>query len=311
MANDARDCDVQIQRLSQDEPEEAGNWLNQLRGTRDKVQKPLVAICEKMRDRDRLQRRITKLLERVRVRTKEEAKPHIKRFGDWARASLQPIVDRFFDAVPTDDADEKQLHFFRIQGKQLRYAMELLAPAFACDFRERLYPLIEELQDKLGHINDLAVSIARLKEHVDCSAAADENLSKLLSKENLRLEQARQAYRHWWMADLRQNLRPGFEAILEKASAAVHSIDHTSPVANQPQVNTSQVVTSSSNRSVSTLPSARSTMARPVALPKAGAAGKSPIVDKTPVFCGICTCPPKLISGQNLRKNDQSQPNGR
>ena len=50
--------------------------------------------------------------------------------------------------------DVQALHAFRIQGKQVRYAMEIFAGAFPPEFREQLYPIVETLQDRLGAIND-------------------------------------------------------------------------------------------------------------------------------------------------------------
>jgi CHAD domain-containing protein len=129
-ANDVQNCDVQIMRLSQDEPDEAASWIEKLRAERAQVQMPLMAICDKPEDSDRFRRRCTKLLDRVRIRTKETGKSPYARFADWARIGFQPVDERFFEAVPSDDADEKRLHLFRIRGKKLRYVMELLAPAF-------------------------------------------------------------------------------------------------------------------------------------------------------------------------------------
>jgi CHAD domain-containing protein/uncharacterized protein Yka (UPF0111/DUF47 family) len=273
VANDARDCDVQIQRLSKEDSDEAACWIKRLRAERAQAQKPLVAICEKLGDGDRIQRRGTKLLDRVRIRTKKDAQPLLTRFADWARASLQQLVERFFEAVPPDDADTKRLHFFRIRGKQLRYAMELLAPAFPLEFREELYPVVEELQDKLGNINDLEVSVVRL----DSFADADKVRGNLSKKEQGRLDRARKEYRRWWTAARQQDLRLGFEAILGTTAATVGINGHTLPAVRQRCVSPSEAVTGSSKDSMGTpefVPSA----VRPVALPKASAKGKSRMV---------------------------------
>ena len=52
----------------------------------------------------------------------------------------------------------RRLHAFRIEGKQLRYAMEIFAGAFPPAFRGELYPLVEQLQERLGKINDHATA---------------------------------------------------------------------------------------------------------------------------------------------------------
>ncbi len=71
-------------------------------------------------------------------------------FGPWARKQLRKSVKAFFAAEPRQLNDLEALHTFRIRGKELRYAMELLVTAFPASFHTRLYPLIERLQDRLG-----------------------------------------------------------------------------------------------------------------------------------------------------------------
>jgi CHAD domain-containing protein len=85
-------------------------------------------------------------------------------FGQWATAQHQRILKRFFKASPSDLHDLASLHRFRIRGKELRYAMELLAPAFPAAFREQLYPVVEQLQERLGEIHDHAVARTRFGE---------------------------------------------------------------------------------------------------------------------------------------------------
>ena len=77
------------------------------------------------------------------------------------------ICDRwstcFFAAVPRDATDLAALHMFRIRGKELRYAMEVLAGAFSDEFRTRLYPIVESIQERLGEVNDLVTAKAKIE----------------------------------------------------------------------------------------------------------------------------------------------------
>ena len=68
------------------------------------------------------------------------------------------MVEAFFAAVPVDHTDAKALHIFRIRGKDLRYAMEVLAGAFADEFKTQLYPAVESMQERLGEVNDLVTA---------------------------------------------------------------------------------------------------------------------------------------------------------
>lgn len=216
-ANDARDYDVLAQRLAQtcSEPVAAG-WLKKVQAQRTEAQKPLVAIYERLKRNDRFERRIAKVLCRVRPRRTKKHGQASPLFGDWARGRLRPIVKSFFAAAPLDGAKMAALHRFRIRGKKLRYAMELLAGAFPPDFREKLYPKIEILQEKLGAINDLATAQVRLRHQLDLAEerAKRDHLKKLLADEKGRLKQARQDLMAWFTAEFQEDLEANFGALL-------------------------------------------------------------------------------------------------
>ena len=84
-------------------------------------------------------------------------------FGDWAAEQLAEMADEFFRFVPANGADTKVLHQFRIQTKAVRYAIELLAPAFGPELRDETYPIVEELQERLGKIQDCVAGAANLR----------------------------------------------------------------------------------------------------------------------------------------------------
>ena len=70
------------------------------------------------------------------------------------RTALGRLVGAYFTAAQAEMSDAAALHAFRIQGKQVRYAMEIFAGAFDDDFRGQLYPLVVTLQERLGAVND-------------------------------------------------------------------------------------------------------------------------------------------------------------
>jgi len=80
---------------------------------------------------------------------------------------LIPLVRALDEAANRDLSDPTNLHQVRIAGKQLRYAMEILAGCFTPPFREKLYPEIETMQEILGRANDSRFAIARLEELSD------------------------------------------------------------------------------------------------------------------------------------------------
>jgi CHAD domain-containing protein len=216
-ANDARDLDVLARRLAEDPTHpEAARWLGKVRAQRAEAQKPIVALYQRLTRDDRFDRRATALLRRVRPRSRHGQAPEGLCFGDWARARLRPLVEAFFAALPADGNDSAALHAFRIRGKELRYAMEVLAGAFPRDFRENLYPLVETLQDKLGALNDLATAQTRLRQRIEEAdkPSEAEHLRKLLAEEQARFEQSHQQFVSWFTPSLRQQLRGGFDALL-------------------------------------------------------------------------------------------------
>lgn len=220
VANDARDYDVLAQRLAKDRSHpEAEQWLVKVRAQRVEAQPPIVAMHKRLQHHDRFARRVEKLLRRIRSHGRKKIKAEKPCFGDWARARLRQLVEHYFEAIPVKGCDEAVLHQFRIRGKRLRYAMELLAGPFLPGFRENLYPLVETLQDKLGEINDGVTEQARLcRQIAETSAAREaEHLRRLLADEEARLEQSRQAFFAWCTPRFLERLHAEFDGMLAKS----------------------------------------------------------------------------------------------
>jgi CHAD domain-containing protein len=198
-ANDARDCDVLVQRL-RTKPRSRGTkrWLEAAVAERAEAQRAILAVYERLEREDRFARRIRKLLDRVASRGDDQG-PEAQRFGDWARQRLRDVVERFFAAVPVGVADAAALHHFRIRGKELRYVMELLAVVFPDQLRTELYPVIEAMQDRLGEINDLVTAQARLREKIEQSTKPAEasDWRRLLAAEEAQLDQGRRQCWDW------------------------------------------------------------------------------------------------------------------
>jgi hypothetical protein len=75
-ANEARDLDVLAQRLATWHADPgAERWLEKVRSQPAEAQKPIVAIHERLQREGRLGRRVRKLLQRVRPRAREDARP--------------------------------------------------------------------------------------------------------------------------------------------------------------------------------------------------------------------------------------------
>lgn len=213
--NDARDDDVFASRLMADETDPgAARLLARVRAHRVDAQQQVLEIYWRLKHKDRFERRVAKLLKHVRLRGKYKGKK--LKFGKWAAPRFQPLVDDFFEAGRAGFLVNDKLHKFRIAGKKLRYAMELLSSAFQDELRSELYPLLSNLQEKLGEINDQVMAGTRIKYWIDEDDDSKEvdYLQNMLVGEQKQLAEKRVAFFAWWTADREQGMRAAFSQVL-------------------------------------------------------------------------------------------------
>ncbi len=221
-SNDARDDDVFARRLENDHDNDAAARLaHRVRQHRRLSQEAIVDVYRRLTKKHRFERRIAKLIKRVRLRG-EKLQVKNPRFHQWAQSALAPMLDDFFQAGHCDFSDLEALHRFRINGKKLRYAMELLAGAFPEEFRGELYPKLEKLQDKLGQINDHVTAERRVRFWIDEARAAKKELKYLqevLNQEKKQLRESREQFRSWWHDKRQTKMMESFRAIMKQAAA--------------------------------------------------------------------------------------------
>lgn len=170
--------------------------LAQLTHTRQTEQKKLRRRLEELQN-DISVPQVERLL--VRVRWREDSPS--PEWHDFAQIQLTPLFAEFQAAARELPTCTEQLHRIRIAGKRLRYAMELAVSVDAA-IRTDLYPIMETLQEKLGNVNDLAVSVAHLRSLKDLQSS-DETLQRralkqLISGEEKRLSEEIAAVGSWW-----------------------------------------------------------------------------------------------------------------
>ncbi len=203
-----RDSDVLADRVA----EPGAHWPVRLRAERWRGQRKVRRLADRLDAGQRLKRRTRKLLKRI----EKDCAGSTERFGDRAPTSLRPLADGFFAAVPADAADDIALHQFRVRGKEVRYAMELLAGAFPPAFRDELYPFVGLLQERLGLVNDLAIARQRLEEWLAGTGdpATISHLHRRLAVTIDELVRARSEFHQWWSPELRDMLRARFDEFL-------------------------------------------------------------------------------------------------
>jgi len=213
-SNDARDDDVFAERLAADKDNPgAATLLKKVQSHRHRSQKPIAEIYGQLVDTGIFERRAEKLLERVRLRGVGNPKD---KFSEWAVERIRPQLRKFFEAGEGDLTKVTALHQFRIRGKKLRYAVELLSGAFTDEIREVGHPLIRNLQDRLGEINDHATARVRLKSWMDHSDDKEEAayLQEMLDDEQRQLAEKRSEFLSWWNGKREKDLRKAFASVV-------------------------------------------------------------------------------------------------
>ena len=194
-AGEARDLDVLLKRHAKRLHKPSYQPLHSvLRKLRKKAQQPIIVMNERIGTTGKFERRIDHLIGCLDSASSDC-------FQVWAEGKLNIATASFFSSLPAQTsklraADLESLHQFRINGKALRYTMELLTPAFPAAFRDSLYPITCQLQVELGDLHDHVAAAERLnklkKKH------DSKQLKKLIAKEKQAIRSAADSYHTWW-----------------------------------------------------------------------------------------------------------------
>lgn len=233
-AGEARDLDVLTTRLAHDldrgaapaaRPSTASVGGRTARGR-------LVAMLSRQRvvSRQPIRNRYEWLLEADWTKRTERLLEHLERqpstgkrssFQAYASHRFRPLVDHFFTAADRRMRTAEELHTFRIEGKKIRYILEIFATVFPERVRSRCYAALEQLQETLGDFTDHAAAADRFRRwsRDDAAAAHREVLERLRHHEQRLANRARKDFAKWWDGDRRLALRRTFDRTLRRRSA--------------------------------------------------------------------------------------------
>jgi CHAD domain-containing protein len=216
-AGKIRDCDLLVARF--DEPAASPQTVPLvalIRTRRQKAYESLCAVHRKYVVSAEMKRRTKTLLRKTRRKHQRHADSVSERFSQWCPARLKCCVADFFEAAAPHLDDFSQLHRFRIRAKALRYAIELVAPAFPRELSTELYPEVERLQTLLGEINDESTVLAALGREVagDRTACHAEELERQIARTRQALRIREDAYAAWWTPDRREQLKRRLEELV-------------------------------------------------------------------------------------------------
>lgn len=230
-AGEARDLDVLTDRLMQHRRDRQvelrpvaprspqaqsarGRLVAMLARQRLVSRQPIREAYERLVEAD-WARRVETLLERVASR------PTRRTFGSYARRRFRPIIARFFAAADRKMRSAEEIHAFRIEGKKMRYVLEIFAGVFPPTIRARCYEALEKLQETLGDFTDHSAAADRFRRWSrEASAAAHrEALGTLRRDEQGQADKARKVFSRWWNERRRSALRRTFDRTLRRHSA--------------------------------------------------------------------------------------------
>jgi CHAD domain-containing protein len=198
-ASDARDADVLGERLAGLKPGLGReHLLKDVEQRRRAAQAPLLQASEESGGGKQLLRLLEKVLKRIEKRRRK--RPFRQRFRSWSRKQLRPLVKKSLKRGQADLRDLSKLHKFRIAGKRLRYALELMWDALDKSRRKKLYQQLDRLQTQLGAINDVRNLVAEIERALSTTKkrTTQTQLRRQLTAERRSLAAAHQMWAEGW-----------------------------------------------------------------------------------------------------------------
>jgi CHAD domain-containing protein len=195
-AGPARDIDVLLARFEKEKADAVGEYaIERLEQERAAAQASLNAVTQRATS-DKLSNVIRTTLKLLNA--KGSKKP---RLGDFGREAVRLAYVPFAQLALLENPTTMELHELRIAGKRLRYSLEIF-PGLEPALIGQVYPIVEELQTRLGEINDHATAQALYQSwlaEIPANALAAELAGRVVHEH----ESARQLtgqFLRWWSA---------------------------------------------------------------------------------------------------------------
>lgn len=83
-------------------------------------------------------------------------------YGDLAASQFGELLRALTATVEANPTEPAPLHQLRILAKRVRYALEIFADCFPHEFKDAVYPAVEQLQEALGQMQDASVGLVQL-----------------------------------------------------------------------------------------------------------------------------------------------------
>lgn len=197
-AGPARDADVLFERFNQEATTDnnLSYVLARLQLQRSGAQGALVKVAKKV-ESGSLQKALNSVCKNLSDGDREEQRLSFRQFG---RDALSVAAQKVFLLTAVHEPSISQLHQLRIAGKRLRYSIELFHEAFPGGMRSEVYPLIEQLQEKLGKLNDHATAQSMFQHWLADMPPGERSahLAGRIVDEYEAAKQVRREFLQWW-----------------------------------------------------------------------------------------------------------------
>jgi CHAD domain-containing protein len=215
-AGAARDLDVLAGRYQSPRDaigDAAHDWLWARISEARRAAHPAVDEVFRLNGGGRFARRGERLLDRVRWRGEGEEPT----FVALARQKLGRAAHPFFDIARRRPQRAGGQHELRIAAKQFRYSLELFA-AIAGELRDDVYPIVEEVQQRLGKANDRAVAAQRIaawqRRHALDAGVGSDQVEAIVKRERKKAAAARREFLEWWTSERCDALAARFDDLM-------------------------------------------------------------------------------------------------
>lgn len=191
-----------------------GRLLAMLAKRRDVSRQPIRGVLDELTAAD-WAARVERLVDGVRRSGRDEP------FAAFGCRRFRQLVSRFFRRADRKLEDAADIHQLRIEGKKLRYALEIFAPVFPAAERDACHEALETLQETLGEFTDHASAADRFRRWAreDDVGPDRQALVTLRRLEDARADEARRAFVKWWKPARRRALRRRFEQTVRRRPA--------------------------------------------------------------------------------------------
>ncbi len=217
-AGEARAADVLLERVlalhaDTDDPRARDGWsllAGALAARRERGLHEVHAALDDI-DAKTLRKRRHALTDAVAKRPRDKTLAHIRSFAQLAHHTLDAQADDIARDAQRSADDLEALHQLRIDGKRLRYTIELARTVIGEDEADRRLAALEAMQDRLGDLNDLKDlrdAIAHVRDQLPADPPALHDALDLCEEEiDRRVTNTRDAFAVWWA-------EPGAELVL-------------------------------------------------------------------------------------------------